>query len=264
MQEKNEYKWYGKKINSHYLIFKNIEQNYFEIFSSLENKAEMNYDLEPGEKPDLRNLIISYGHRKVMESLSWDFFLIKEFSFYNFLTEEINSIYERASSLAYPESYDTSIEKVFSLLENSKDYAISEVGRISKNIVEMRKILWDDMEKKVNEKLKNTVKMCGPLVTLELLNIYGSFKKLAFSNASSIQMAGAERSLFLSKTKNIPNPKYGVIFKSPVLGKIQGKNKGKAARRLSYAISLALKFDYEGKDMDQILISKLMEKIISQ
>lgn len=264
MEEKNEYKWYGKKVNSNYLIFKNIEQNYFEIFNSLENNREINYDVEPGEIPDLRSLIIAYGQRKVRESLSWDFFLIKEFSFYNFLTEEINSIYERASSLAYPESFGKSIDKVFSLLEKSPDNAISEIGRISKNIVKMKTVLWEDMEKKINEKLKNTVKMCGPLVTLELLNIYGSFKKLVFSNASSIQMAGAERSLFLSKTKKIPNPKYGVIFKSPVLGKVQGKGKGKAARRLSYAISLALKFDYEGKDMDDIMIGKMMEKIISQ
>ncbi len=92
----------------------------------------------------------------------------------------------------------------------------------------------------------------------ELLSKAGSLSKLALMPASTIQLLGAEKSLFKHIRFNTRPPKYGVLFRLPEITTATRGNRGRIARLYATKICIASKADAFTKNF---IAPKLKEQI---
>ncbi len=104
-------------------------------------------------------------------------------------------------------------------------------------------------------------KIAGELLGAKLLASAGSKRKLAFAPASTIQVLGAEKSLFNHLKRRGKCPKHGHLFNHPLLQKLPKQKRGKAARIIAGKLSLAIKLDYFGKKSEKDLLKEVENKI---
>jgi nucleolar protein 56 len=88
----------------------------------------------------------------------------------------------------------------------------------------------------------NTSQLIEPFILGKLVSFFGGINNLYRKPSSTIQLIGAEKSLFRHKAIGSRPPKYGFIFKSKTIQ--ISKEKGKAARQLANKLSIKLKEDY--------------------
>lgn len=126
--------------------------------------------------------------------------------------------------------------------KNDKETIIN-YAFILKRLFEEREILKNYLEELMTELCPNIYKTAGVIIGAKLIEKAGSLKKLSLMPSSTIQLLGAEKSLFRHlRNKNIRPPKHGIILNHPAV--LDSKNKGKAARQLAAKISIAAKIDY--------------------
>lgn len=101
----------------------------------------------------------------------------------------------------------------------------------------------------------NLSSLAGPDVAAKLLSHVGSLKRLSVLPSSTLQVLGAENSLFKHlKNRRIPPPKHGIIFQNPKISSSPKATRGKIARALSNKMALALKADaYTKRDISSLL-----------
>lgn len=96
---------------------------------------------------------------------------------------------------------------------------------------------------KLSEKyLPNSTKIIEPFILGRIISAVGGIENLYKMPSSTIQLIGAENSLFRHISKKTKPPKYGLIYYSKNLQ--QQKQKGKYARRLANKIAISIKVDY--------------------
>ena len=122
----------------------------------------------------------------------------------------------------------------------------------------------ETLEKEIGKLMQivpNFSYVATPLIGARLLNAAGSFFKLATMTASTIQVLGAEKAMFMHVRFGKECPKYGFIFEHPLIQK--SKNSGKIARQLANKISIAIKKDVFGdkKDIAKELIKEIEEEV---
>lgn len=114
----------------------------------------------------------------------------------------------------------------------------------------------------------NLSTLAGPDIAAKLLSHVGSLKRLSILPSSTLQVLGAENSLFKHlKNRRIPPPKHGIIFQNPKISASPRGVRGKIARALSNKMALALKADaYTKRDLSVSLkedfesrVAKIME-----
>uniref|UniRef100_A0A915EPE3 Nucleolar protein 56 n=1 Tax=Ditylenchus dipsaci TaxID=166011 RepID=A0A915EPE3_9BILA len=80
-------------------------------------------------------------------------------------------------------------------------------------------------------------------VAARLISHAGSLTNLAKNPASTIQILGAEKSLFRALKTRTNTPKYGLLFHSSFIGRASLKNKGRISRFLANKCSIASRID---------------------
>jgi len=107
--------------------------------------------------------------------------------------------------------------------------------------------LKDDLEKyeeSLAQKLcPNITELAGAKVASQLVAHAGSLKKLAEMPSSTIQVIGAEKSLFKHLKTGSPPPKHGLIFQHPKISMAPKHARGKIARALAGKLAIAVKAD---------------------
>jgi len=135
---------------------------------------------------------------------------------------------------------------------------------LSKNILDLIKTK-ENLEEEIDHLTKknyiNLYTLATPKIAYKMLEIAGSFERLARFPASTVQLLGSEKSFFKALKQNKKTPKYGVIYNHPLLVNLSNKNKAKMARSLAAKISLGVKVDLEGKDISKFLEDKIKLKI---
>ncbi|MFH1224690.1 MAG: NOP5/NOP56 family protein [Candidatus Diapherotrites archaeon] len=112
------------------------------------------------------------------------------------------------------------------------------------NIREERKCLDRYVESAMSKEMPNFSALAGGVLGARLLSKAGSMKKLALMPASTIQVLGAEKALFMHLHKGARGPKYGLLYAHPMLKAAKPWNKGKMARTLSGKLAIAARRDY--------------------
>ena len=155
---------------------------------------------------------------------------------------------------AYPQSMGV-------LLQSEDQHALQHFAN-QLILLEAQKEQHQDYLKKLAQAVcPNTTQLTGPLIAAKLMAAAGSLKKLAFLPASTIQLLGAEAALFKHLMKKASCPKYGYLYMHPFVTNAGRKERGKRARALADAISIAARVDYfKGKPIAQQLLAKLNKR----
>ena len=102
------------------------------------------------------------------------------------------------------------------------------------------------LEETMKRELPNFTELAGAVIGAKMLARLGSRKRLAFSPASTLQMVGAEKALFMHFRKGVKGPKYGYLFQHPLVKGAKDAVKGRVARSLAAKLSIAVRKDYFG------------------
>lgn len=267
-KEKNV-KWYGVRKDGKTFLFENLSEDYLQIFDSLregevpsiEKKAE-------NRRPELRELLLEYGLKRIKDEFTEDQFLIRFYSLKLELIRMINSYLERTTGfglitdLRYENSEPCSYFKDLKKAELQPEIA-PVMGYIAETGMKLCS-LKDELSEFINEKIKvlmpNTSRLIGEELTLELLQRSGGLKNLIKYPASTIQVLGAERSFFKHMRSGTPPPKHGIIFKYPGISSLPPKLRGKASRTLANKIAITVRVDYFKGSMNVEEIKEAFEK----
>ncbi len=214
------------------------------------------------------------GREGIRKSVDIDKHLAKAVESIKDLNETINILTERLRdwySLHYPELFDDR-KDILELIEeygdresienatgNKVDSVGSPIGdrekdlliSLASRIIELR-YYRDDLKNYVEETMEEIAPtittLTGPRLGGELIAHAGSLKKLAMMPASTIQVLGAEKSLFRHLEKGTPPPKHGYILQHPKVHRSAPEVRGKVARALANKIAIASRVDYFGKE----------------
>ena len=129
-------------------------------------------------------------------------------------------------------------------------------------LLELREKICSYTESLAKQLAPNLSELAGPLLAAKLIAKAGSLEKLAQLPASSLQLLGAEKSLFRFLRKRGKSPKHGLIFLHPYIQKAPLKLRGKIARALALKFSMASKFDlFSKRNHAEKLKKELSERI---
>jgi len=146
-----------------------------------------------------------------------------------------------------------------------KEEDLRAVQSFASEILRMYK-LREDLEKYLEVILKeiapNFTELAGTILAAKLIAKAGGLDKLSKMPSSTIQLIGAEKSLFRFLHGKGKSPRFGILYYHPLVLNAPEKLKGRAARILSAKLSIAAKMDYYSKE-HRIgkLKSELEEKI---
>ncbi|MEM4472676.1 MAG: RNA-processing protein [Archaeoglobaceae archaeon] len=234
-----------------------ISENFESSFLSAVNHSPLPFNLsEFGMKllgknyyRILRKVAIEIAEKRIKEELGSDEkYVIALVKALDGVEEAINIVKEKRDDL--------------------KDIRDTILGNFEDAIKELEK-LRDEIEKEINATMHkiapNLTEIAGYKIGAKLIEKFGSLKKLAFSNANKIQIAGAEKSLYkaltrIKKGKEAKIPKHGIIFLHSFVRSLPKKKRGKMARFLASKISIASKIDYFRGELEEGLFESLKRK----
>lgn len=131
-------------------------------------------------------------------------------------------------------------------------------------LYETREELSKYLEKILNEVAPNFSEIATHMLAAKFISKAGSLEKLAKMPSSTIQLLGAEKSLFKFLHGKGKSPKYGLLFQHPYVQKAPAKLKGKVARHLAAKLSMAIKIDFYSKENRAEILKKDLEEEIKK
>merc|ERR1712157_27100 len=128
-------------------------------------------------------------------------------------------------------------------------------------LAEYRKELSKYLQDKMGNVAPNLAALIGDVVGARLISHAGSLTNLAKYPASTVQILGAEKALFRALKTRGNTPKYGLIFHSTFIGRVQQKNKGRISRYLANKASIACRMDCFSEEPSNIVGSALKKQV---
>ena len=142
--------------------------------------------------------------------------------------------------------------------------AVVSFAEMSEAMKESMESLEDYIKKASGRMLPNTTYLTDEKIAAELLAKAGSMDRLATMPASTVQLLGAEKSLFKHIKFGSKPPKYGVLFKMPVVNSAARDQRGRIARVYATKICIALKADHYTKNFIGPELKKNLDKIVAK
>ncbi len=223
--------------------------------------------------PELLNRAAILMARKKTGKTPRDRLLIQAIRAYEDLVEIINNLYERLREWYGLHSYDlanrlsqkklaevvatygdvreinmnTDIEgKVTGEVEPEDIRSIQSFARMLQEAIRESERLERYITRTMNEVAPNLSAVAGPLLGAKLISLAGGLDRLATMPSSTVQLLGAEPSLFIHLREGTPPPKHGVLFQHPLVHGAPRWQRGKIARVLAGKISIAARVDFVG------------------
>ncbi|HLC38386.1 MAG TPA: hypothetical protein VJI71_02950 [Candidatus Norongarragalinales archaeon] len=128
--------------------------------------------------------------------------------------------------------------------DESDAKALQTLGRQVVSLGEARKETEEYINELAEKEMRNVVFLTDPLLAARLLALAGSLENLAEMPASTVQVIGAEKSLFKHLRQHSNPPKHGIIFQHPAINSAPLEQRGRIARALATKIAIAAKADY--------------------
>jgi nucleolar protein 56 len=137
-------------------------------------------------------------------------------------------------------------------LDRTKDLTLSltgqgpidELATAITNLRRSRNMIEEAVSSSISTISPNLSELAGPLLAARLMSRAGSLRRLSELPSSSIQIMGAEKSLFKHLKGKAPSPKHGLIYRHPAIMNAPKRLRGKLARALSGKLSIAARIDY--------------------
>jgi nucleolar protein 56 len=103
------------------------------------------------------------------------------------------------------------------------------------------------IEGKMGEVAPNLNHIAGPLIGARLIAYAKGLERLARMPSGTVQLLGAEKSLFKHLRDGSKPPKHGIIFQHPMVHSAHSRLRGKIARAFASKISIAARADFYSK-----------------
>lgn len=172
-------------------------------------------------------------------------------SYTNFLFEHLSEwygVYNLKTDKSNEEVLSNIFEEAETLIDQSEydKKALLNFAQFSKTALTLRSQLESYIETAMDRVAPNLKIVAGPLIGALLIYHAGNLQKLANMPASKLQVLGAQTAMFRHLKKGSKPPKYGVLFKHPVVHNTVPAKRGKIARMLSGKLLIAAKMDFYG------------------
>ncbi|NYT01736.1 MAG: NOP58 family protein [Methanosarcinales archaeon] len=121
------------------------------------------------------------------------------------------------------------------------------IGVLASTVQSLRRsrdALQQDLEQTMFQVAPNLSLLAGPILAARLIARAGGQKRLSEMPASTIQLMGAEKSLFKHLKGRAPSPKHGLIYRHPAVAAARRSMKGKVSRSLAGKLAIAARVDY--------------------
>ncbi|MFH1473393.1 MAG: hypothetical protein ABIE55_00730 [Candidatus Aenigmatarchaeota archaeon] len=162
------------------------------------------------------------------------------------------------------ENFDKFTRSMGMKLKEEDVKILQEYAKSLKEMYVLKKSMEKYLDRVVPEEMPNLNALLGSTLTARVLALAGSLEKLAKMPSSSVQLLGAEKSLFrFLKDKNIKSPpKFGLLFIHPDISTAKRELQGKVARLLSSKMTLAARADFYTKnDISKEIVKSYKEKL---
>ncbi len=263
-------------------------------FGELKDIEEIKIDPEDYSYSDalLQKALQELGRRKIRESIDFGEHLARAVETIQDLNETINIKLERLKiwySLYFSElDGEVNDEKYLELIigygdrdeikeeinfeeeftgEEVTDEEMEHFQELASSIksdMELREELEGYVKSKMQEYAPNLSTLIGPKLGGELIAEQGSLESLAKQPASTIQVLGAEKSLFRHLDKGTDPPKHGLILQHPFVHRAPESLRGKIARTIANKIAIAARIDYFGGEYRGEKMREDLEKKIEK
>ncbi|BCS90854.1 MAG: putative NOP5 family protein [Candidatus Micrarchaeota archaeon] len=229
----------------------------------------------------LRERSLKEARERIKERLSKDdVFIVRLFALYKLMNKEINSLFELLYELILlylpEEEGDIDIDNIKDKIDSILNSSDNGLGR-SPNQYEielLRKLrdtynsiyntidsIKEAIEVRTRLLMPNTTVIIEPMIAAELLYKAGSLERLYKMPSSTIQVLGAEKALFRHLRYKSKPPKYGILYKIDAISKTDKKKAGKLSRLYANLITIAIRADYNNRDIKEFLKDKLNRSI---
>ncbi|TNJ28828.1 Nop domain-containing protein [Giardia muris] len=152
-------------------------------------------------------------------------------------------------------------------LQDADLEAVLSLAKQTMALFTEREALSTYLSEKMAEIAPNTATLMGDIPASRLIARAGGLRSLAKAPASTIQILGAEKALFRAlKQRSKRTPKFGIIFSSPQVSRVDIRKKGTVARNLACYIARASKMDCFGMTRDNtfgLTLRDLLEERIA-
>ena len=146
---------------------------------------------------------------------------------------------------------DEKVELVVEAARTSMGMDISDLDLLNIERFAVRVASLSEYRQRLHEYIKNRMEACAPSLSAligeqigaRLISHAGSLINLAKNPSSTVQILGAEKSLFRAIKTRTNTPKYGLLFHSSFIGRASAKNKGRISRFLANKCSMASRLD---------------------
>jgi len=193
----------------------------------------------------LRDYAIALVKRKLKEAAGAEQDLLMAMQALDAMSQAINLLDERLYE--WSRLHRQEIVHGRSLAEGLKDD--SNTGRLAGAIIDLResrRALEGQVSSAVQTLAPNLSLLAGPILAARLISRSGSLRRLAELPSSSIQVMGAEKSLFKHLNGHAPSPKHGIIYRHPSVIGAPKKLRGKVSRALAGKLAIAARLDAYG------------------
>ena len=183
------------------------------------------------------------------------------------LGEKENYSIEKLVTIGYDEKkakkiFDNAITSKGASLEDSDIKMIMKHAEALKNLIKTRNYIEEYLEELLLQTAPNITALAGPKLAARLIAKAGGIRKLAMFPASTIQLLGAEKALFLALKKKGKPPKHGIIFQHPFISQSPKAVRGKIARFLAGKLTIAARVDaFGGEYIGDKLSREVGEKV---
>ena len=158
------------------------------------------------------------------------------------------------------------IEKIVNSAQNSMGAPLTQKDEVQiralalncANLKKERESLTNYIDEYMKKELPNFAEIAGSIIGAKILAKIGGKKRLVMMPASTIQLVGAEKALFLHFKTGVKGPKYGYLYQHPLVKSTKAEHKGKIARSIAAKLAIALKEDYFG---DKNIADELKAKL---
>lgn len=133
----------------------------------------------------------------------------------------------------------------------------SRVVALDEETTELRQFV----EQSTPEVAPNLAALAGPELAARLISLAGGLEALAKKPSGTVQVLGAEQSLFAHLGGSAPSPKHGVIYLHEAVRKTSADQRGSAARALAGKLTIAARVDHYSGEYRPELERELDERI---
>jgi nucleolar protein 56 len=129
-------------------------------------------------------------------------------------------------------------------LKESDEKMLKSYASMVKDSLEKKKKLEKYVQETSKEIMPNVSSLIDPMLAARFLALAGSLERLARMPASTIQLLGAEKSLFRHLKQQGKSPKFGLLFQDGRIQSAPNEKRGKVARIISSKLMLAARIDF--------------------